>query len=448
MDVLHQRKDALSWGRTHHFTHQMAQPGFADELPAILKTRGGHSVLARGLGRSYGDSGLNADNILIDMRALDHVRGFDQATGVLDAEAGVTLKGIIELCAHHGAAWFLPVTPGTKFVTLGGAIANDVHGKNHHGAGCFGNHVLSLRLMRSDGTVLTCSRGENADLFHATLGGMGLTGLILSARLALKSVPGLWVESEDIRYDSLDEFYALTNESLEGWEYTVAWIDCLARGAATGRGIFSRSRHAAASLPSPCVVDPHFALPFDLPYIALNKLTLAAFNALYIRKAPRRPARKRTSFDAAFYPLDAIGQFNRLYGRRGFYQYQCAVPTRSERDATRALLTEISQAGVGSFLAVLKTFGDKPSPGMMSFPMAGTTLALDFANDGASTLALLSRLDAITRAAGGRIYPAKDGRVSAADFQAGYPQWRDFARFIDSGFSSSFWRRVSAGVAA
>lgn len=448
MDALHQRKDALSWGRAHHFTHHIAQPAFADELPTILKERGARPVLARGLGRSYGDSGLNADNVLIDMRALDHVRGFNPDTGVLDAEAGVTLKDILELCAQYEGRWFLPVTPGTKFVTLGGAIANDVHGKNHHGAGCFGNHVLSLRLMRSDGTVLTCSPDENTALFRATVGGMGLTGLVLSARIALKSVPGLWVENEDIRYDTLDEFYALTNDSLEGWEYTVAWIDCLARGQATGRGIFSRSRHIASSRPAPPIRDPRIALPVNLPNIALNKITMAAFNALYIRRARRKPTRKAVPFDGAFYPLDAIGQFNRLYGRRGFYQYQCVIPTRVERDATRALLSEISQAGVGSFLAVLKTFGDKLSPGLMSFPMPGTTLALDFANAGASTLALLSRLDAITRAAGGRIYAAKDGRVSAADFQAGYPQWTDFARLIDPGFSSSFWRRVGAGAAA
>jgi len=448
MGAPHPRKDALSWGRAHRFTHHMAQPAFADELPAILKERGARPVLARGLGRSYGDSGLNADNILIDMRALDHMRGFDPATGVLDAEAGVTLKDVLDICARHGGTWFLPVTPGTKFVTLGGAIANDVHGKNHHGAGCFGNHVLSLRLMRSDGTVLTCAPEENAALFRATLGGMGLTGLILSARVALKAVPGSWVESEDIRYDTLDEFYALSDESLAAWEYTVAWIDCLARGKETGRGIFSRSRHTFSSRPAPPVQDPRIALPVNLPNVALNKMILAAFNALYIRRAPRKPARKVVPFDGAFYPLDAIGQFNRLYGSRGFYQYQCVVPAPGERDATRALLTEISQAGVGSFLAVLKTFGDKPSPGLMSFPMAGTTLALDFANDGAPTLALLSRLDAITRAAGGRIYAAKDGRVSAADFQAGYPQLGDFARFVDPGFSSSFWRRVSAGAAA
>lgn len=448
MAQLHHRDDVLSWGRAHRFSHAVAQPAFADELPAILKARDGSPVLARGLGRSYGDSGLNDGNILIDVRGLDHVRAFDPATGILEAECGVSLKDILDLGAHWGGRWFLPVTPGTKFVTLGGAIANDVHGKNHHGAGCFGNHVLSLRLMRSDGTVLECSPEENAALFRATLGGMGLTGLILSARIALKPVPSFWVESEDIRYDTLDDFYALTNESLAGWEYTVAWIDCLARGPASGRGIFSRSRHTAAHRPPPEIRGPRVALPIDLPNAALNGATLAAFNALYIRRAERRPATKVIPFDGAFYPLDAIGQFNRLYGRRGFYQYQCVVPSAGERDATLALLSEISKAGVGSFLAVLKTFGDKPSPGLMSFPMAGTTLALDFANDGASTLKLLERLDAITRAAGGRIYAAKDGRVNAADFQAGYPQWREFAAHVDPGFSSTFWRRVSAAASS
>lgn len=445
MTKLHERHDIRAWGRAHRFVHHVAQPAFADELPGIVAARETRSLLARGLGRSYGDSALNADNILIDMRTIDHVRAFNPATGVLDAEAGMSLKDILALAAFHGEKWFLPVSPGTKFVTLGGAIANDVHGKNHHGAGCFGNHVLSLRLLRSDGTIVECAPDQNAGLFSATIGGMGLTGLILSARLALKAVPGPWFESEDIRYDGLDDFYRLTADSLADWEYTVAWIDCLSGGDGLGRGIFSRARHVASpgKRRSAPVQSPRFALPLDFPNFALNKMTLAAFNALYLRRAPKTPQRKIVPYEKALYPLDAIGGFNRMYGRRGFYQYQCVIPTTGERDATRALLQEISKAGVGSFLAVLKTMGDKPSPGIMSFPMAGTTLALDFANDGAQTLSLLTRLDAITRAAGGRVYPAKDGRVSAPDFQAGYPMWRDFARHTDPGFSSSFWRRVA-----
>lgn len=447
MAALHDRTDALAWGRVHRFNHALARPAFSDELAPLLIAREDRTVLARGLGRSYGDSGLNENNILIEMRALDHVREFDTANGVLDAEAGLSLKDILILCAQQGGTWFLPVTPGTKFVTLGGAIANDVHGKNHHGAGCFGAHVMSLRLMRSNGQVLTCSPQENPELFNATIGGMGLTGLIVSARIAMKAVPGAWLESEDIRYDNLDAFYDLTAQSLADWEYTVAWVDCLAHGAHLGRGIFSRARHTVSARPAPSVSEARLALPVSFPNIALNKFTLAGFNALYIRRASRRPARKIVPFENVFYPLDAIGQFNLMYGRRGFYQYQCVIPAGADRDAIRALLTEISRAGVGSFLAVLKTLGDKASPGLMSFPMAGTTLALDFANDGAPTLSLLARLDAITCAAGGRIYPAKDGRVSAADYQAGYPQWRDFARFVDPGFSSSFWRRVSQGTA-
>ncbi|MGE4062285.1 MAG: FAD-dependent oxidoreductase [Rhodospirillaceae bacterium] len=448
MAGFHERRDVLAWGRAHHFAHHVARPAFADELPALLRGRCGRAVLARGLGRSYGDSGLNADNILIDMRGLDHVRAFDAEKGILEAEAGMSLKDILVLCAQQGGKWFPPVSPGTKFVTLGGAIANDVHGKNHHGAGCFGNHVLSLALMRSDGSLHNCTAQENADLFRATIGGMGLTGLILSARIALKPVPGPWLESEDIRYDSLEEFYDLTAQSLNDWEYTVAWIDCLAEGPSLGRGIFSRSRHIAAARPALPVEGPRLALPINFPNFALNRMTLAAFNALNIRRASRRPARKLVPFEKVFYPLDSIGAFNRLYGSRGFYQYQCVVPPAQERDAMRALLTEISRAGAGSFLAVLKTFGNVPSPGLMSFPMPGTTLALDFANEGSPTIALLSRLDAITRTAGGRIYAAKDGRVSAADFQAGYPQWRDFARLVDPGFSSTFWRRVTQGAAA
>lgn len=446
MGALVERRDVRAWGRAHRFAHHMARPAFADELAGLFKERGARSVLARGMGRSYGDSGLNDGNILIDMRALDHVRSFDLEAGVLDAEAGITLGDILALAAERGGGWFLPVTPGTKFVTLGGAIAHDVHGKNHHGAGCFGNHVLSFRLMRSDGAILSCSPQENAELFRATIGGMGLTGLILSARIALKAVPGPWLESEDIRYDTLDAFYDLAADSLQTWEYTVAWVDCLAEGASLGRGIFSRARHAPSTGAARVREEPRLTLPVDLPNFALNKMSLAAFNAVYLRRASRSPVRKTVPWEKVFYPLDAIGGFNRLYGRRGFYQYQCVLPRPQDREATRALLNEISRAGAGSFLAVLKTFGEVSSPGLMSFPMPGTTLALDFANDGAPTLALLARLDAITRGAGGRIYAAKDGRVSAEDFQAGYPQWRTFARFADPAFSSTFWRRVSQGA--
>ncbi len=451
MQSFHPRQDYLAWGRVHRFTHHVARPAFADELPGVLAARGTMSLLGSGARRSYGDSGLNADNALIDMRGLDHVIAFDAATGVLDAEAGVILADILHLLARpaNGAGtWFLPVTPGTKFVSLGGAIASDVHGKNHHGAGCIGNHLLSFRLLRSDGATVTCSPDENADLFKATIGGLGLTGLIVSVRVALKRVPGPWLEHEEFRYGDLNSFYRLAEESLADWEYTVAWIDCLASGAELGRGIFARSRHADASTAKPAVaaVAPRIALPVDLPSFALNSATVKAYNNWRWRSRSDEPVRHIVPFEPAFYPLDAIGQWNRLYGSRGFFQYQFVVPSPHDKDAIRAVLTEISRAGMGSFLAVLKTFGDRPSPGMMSFPMPGTTLALDFPNTGARTHALLDRLDDIVIGAGGRIYAAKDGRMSAKAFQQGYPMWQSFARQVDPHFSSSFWRRVTEGA--
>lgn len=441
-------RDVLAWGRAHRFVHQVERPAFADELPAALASAGALSVLARGCGRSYGDSGLNAGNVLIDMGGLDHVLSFDRETGIVEAEAGVTLRDILALTELPGGTrWFPPVVPGTKFVTVGGAIANDIHGKNHHSAGCFGNHVLSLRLLRSDGAQLTCSATENTDLFRATIGGLGLTGAILSARIALKAVTGPWLESEDIRFADLGAFYTLAQESLAAWEYTVAWIDCLARGKALGRGVFSRARHGTTPPGAGRVSiaqGPRLSLPIALPGFVLSAPAVRAFNAVHWRRAPLRPSPKIVPPDTALFPLDGIGQWNLMYGRRGFYQYQCVVPQATARDAVAALLGEIARSGAGSFLAVLKTFGDRASPGMLSFPMPGTTLALDFPNRGAETLALLSRLDRVTHEAGGRIYPAKDGRVAAGDFQHCYPAWTGFSRYVDPHFSSSFWRRVSA----
>ncbi|MES2683982.1 MAG: FAD-binding oxidoreductase [Pseudomonadota bacterium] len=450
------RHDLLAWGRAHRYPHTLITPAFRDEaLRALPQLPTETRWLPRGLGRSYGDSGLNADQLLVDATGLDRFIALDVASGVLECEAGMTLADILQLLETRAAqaggspVWFLPVSPGTKFVTVGGAIANDVHGKNHHRAGCFGSHVRSLKLLRSSGEVLDCSTTENAELFAATIAGLGLTGLILSAVIQLKAVPGLWLETEDVRYGHLDEFFSLSETSRADWEYDVAWLDCLASGAALGRGVFSRARHVAwpAGSTPPSVRpawQPRFALPVDLPSLALSRLTVGSFNALLWHRAPATPKRRTVHYDGVFYPLDAIGQWNRLYGKRGFYQYQCVLPQSNAPAAVRALLQAIAASGEGSFLAVLKTFGARSSPGLLSFPMPGTTLALDFANRGPRTLALLTRLDSITHEAGGRIYPAKDGRVSAADFQQGYPQWQAFARHIDPRCSSSFWRRVSA----
>jgi FAD/FMN-containing dehydrogenase len=441
----------LSWGRYHHFGHDVVRPAHGQAVLVLLGGAGPHPMLAFGMGRSYGDSCLNDGGTLIDMRGQDRFLEFDRDTGVLTCEAGVQLATILRVIsrrAEPGAIWFLPVSPGTKFVTVGGAIANDVHGKNHHGAGTFGEHVLSFRLARSDGSVLTCAPDENEPLFRATIGGLGLTGVILDVRLQLRLVSSLVLEVEDIRVDGLDEFYRLSEDSLADWEYTAAWIDCLASGAALGRGIFTRARHAPAGVGPERTGPPkgNLTVPVSAPDGMLNSAFVKVFNAVYYRKlAGRKIVRRLVDFDPVFYPLDAIGDWNRLYGNAGFFQYQSAVPERNGYQATCDQLGLIAEAGQGSFLAVLKTFGARRNPGLLSFPMAGTTLALDFPNRGRPTLDLLERLDDVTAGAGGRVYPAKDGRVGAERFQAFYPQWRELAAHADPAFSSSFWRRVTSG---
>jgi len=441
------RDDCLSWGRVHRYEHRAAMPAFEDQARAELVAAAARAekVLPYGLGRSYGDSCLNAGGELIVTRALDRFVAFDPVQGEIECEAGVSLAQILDLLTsrqEHEPRWFLPVTPGTKWVTVGGAIANDVHGKSHHASGTFGSHVRSFRLLRSDGTVLTCSAGENAELFRATIGGLGLTGLILSARLALARVDSYLLECEDVRYDDLGQFFALSQQSND-WTYTVAWVDCLARGARLGRGVFSRARHAKTSQAA-VSRGRTLSVPIDAPELMLNRASVRAFNALRWRRFPRRPKLALRDFSPVLYPLDAIGHWNRLYGKRGFYQYQCVVPAGDAPASVRELITRIAASRESAFLAVLKVFGDKPAAGLLSFPMEGATLALDLPNRGASTLALMNDLDAVVREAGGRLYPAKDGRMAGSDFRRGFPRWEEFRAHVDPAFSSSFWRRVTA----
>ena len=432
----------MSWGRVLRARHAVARPQWRDELPALVGdgTQAGRKLLAIGLRRSYGDSGLNPEGAVVDMVGLDRAIAFDPQTRLLRAEAGISFDAMLRLLVPRG--FFLPVTPGTRFVTLGGAVANDVHGKNHHGAGTFGRWVRRLGLIRSDGRTVELDCQDTTGLFAATIGGLGLTGIIAWAEIEVVPIASAMMEVETIPFGALDEFFPLAAESDPAFDYTVAWVDCLATGSALGRGVFSRARHAASGSLQAEKPRPRPSLPVDLPGFVLNGLTVKAFNAFYHWSRRRTAGQTAIPYEKFFYPLDAIGGWNRMYGKRGLYQYQSVVPPDAARDATKAMLEAISASGEGSFLAVLKRFGDKLSPGVLSFPRPGTTLALDFANRGASTLALMDRLDAIVREAGGRLYPAKDGRIPAAMFQAGYPSWRDFARHVDPGFSSHFWRRV------
>ncbi len=400
-------------------------------------------VLAHGNGRSYGDSCLNDGGILIDGRGLDRILAFDRENGLITCEAGVLLDTILKLVAPED--WFLPVMPGTAFVTVAGALANDVHGKNHHRAGTFGRHVRAFELVRSDGVRLICAPDLNGELFAASIGGFGLTGLITQVTLQLMKIASPAVAQETIRFQGLDRFFELAAESDATHDYTVAWIDALADGARFGRGVFFRANHAPASdLPLPRA-PRMLPFPLKLPFPLINRWSLGAFNALYRAAQPRRPEPRRIPYRPFFFPLDRINDWNRAYGPAGLRQFQCAIPMAEARPAVEEMLRRTLAAGETSFLTVLKLFGNAPSPGLMSFPIAGATLTLDFPHRGERTLKLLDELDRIAMAAGGRVNPYKDARMSPATFEASFPHWRDFARHVDPGFSSGFWRRVTAG---
>jgi len=429
----------FSWGR-YPDIKQTTYPlrWDKDPWPASDNT----SLLAHGQGRSYGDVALNEEGMLLETSGLDRFIQFDSINGVLRCEAGVTLVQILNLIVPHG--WFLPVTPGTKFVSVGGAIANDVHGKNHHRTGTFGCHVNRLGLRRSDGSIHVCSPGKNKTLFQATIGGLGLTGLIVWAEIKLKRIKSTAIQQQSIRFDNLEAFFNLSEQSDRDWEYTVAWIDCLAKGKRLGRGIFFRGNHADTPLKKAEPDDyasTRFSVPFDMPGLLLNHAAVKLFNQFYYHRPLK--AESLVHFDPFFYPLDKIGHWNRMYGKRGFFQYQCVIPGDNAQHAMTQILQTIADSGQGSFLSVLKMFGNIASPGMLSFPRPGVTLALDFANKGRKTLDLLERLDGITVANDGAVYPAKDARMSADAFQHYYPQWDEFQQHIDPAFSSSFWRRVS-----
>ena len=425
--------------------HLVSNPA-SQELAADIVTRS-PSALAYGCGRSYGDAPLNPGGRLIDCRGLDRIIDFDRLTGVLTCEAGVQLADILAVLCQPDAdngGWFLPVVPGTRFVTVGGAIANDVHGKNQHRLGTFGRHVLALELARSDGMRLICSQTEHADLFAATIGGIGLTGLILNATIQMQRVQGLAVEAEDMRFNNLGEFFDLVAESDAHWDYTAAWIDSLATGSSLGRGIFSRARRVPGRAAWPPALQSRLALPPMPPISLIHPFTVRAFNAAYWRKSGFRIRSSHIgSYEKVFFPLDSVADWNRVYGPKGFFQFQCVVPPPVARDALAELLRLTAHSARGSFITGLKTFGDIQSPGLISFPMTGTSLALDIPNRGATTRSFLAQLEQVVMQAGGRIYPAKDAAMSAASFRQGYPQVDKFIEHIDPNFSSALAQRLA-----
>jgi FAD/FMN-containing dehydrogenase len=431
-----------SWGRYPRVTPKKVVPIYwRDE--GLQWSHSTVPVLAYGLGRSYGDSCLNENGILIDTLGLSRFIAFDEKNGILSCEAGTSFAGILDIIVPKG--WFLPVTPGTKYVTLGGAIANDIHGKNHHHAGAFGHYVRKFEILLSNGRRLICSREENAGLFRATIGGMGLTGLILWAEIQLKRIPGPFINVEKIRFNNLEEFFSLSETSNNNYEYVVSWLDSTARNRSLGRGIFIRGNHSTSPEAGKKPNNRQIAFPFEAPGFLLNKRTVQLFNVIYYRKQFRQEVQNMVHYEPFFYPLDAILNWNRMYGKRGFFQYQCVVPFSNGYQSIQEILERIASSKYASFLTVLKTFGDFPAAGIMSFPRPGITLALDFPNQGKGTLHLFDELDMLVLNAGGALYPAKDARMSPKMFETSFPNWQEFAQYLDPRFSSNFLRRVTDG---
>ncbi len=428
-----------SWGRYPKYKARLVPMHWQGEFPGNIE--GLHNgALAVGMGRSYGDSCLLKDGNLVVTTAMNRLLDFDAETGVLTAEAGVTLAEILDFAVPRG--FFLPVSPGTKYVTLGGAIANDIHGKNHHVGGTFGCHVTRFELVRSDGSRRLCSRTENPDWYGATIGGLGLTGVITWASLRLRRIVSRMIDYEGIQFHGVDEFLALT-EQYKDVEYTVSWIDCASTGKNFARGVFMLGDHSAVAGKLNASPKPKLVFPVEAPGFALNHTTVSMFNTVFFHKQGKARVKALQDYEPFFYPLDAVLRWNRMYGKGGLLQFQYAIPWTQAREGTIAILTEVAKSGLASFLAVLKAFGDVPSPGLMSFPQPGITLALDFPIKAGVTFPLFERLADMTREYGGRLYPAKDAAMTAAQFQAFYPQWEQLRRYKDPVITSSFWERVT-----
>ncbi|WP_407157765.1 FAD-binding protein [Bradyrhizobium sp. STM 3557] len=426
--------ELAGWGNYPTIATERLAPGRPDAVPALLMSRNG--LVARGQGRAYGDAAIGMASTL-SSRGLNRFRGFDAANCQLTAEAGVTIADILATFVPRG--FFLKVVPGTKFVSIGGAIAADVHGKNHHRDGSFGDHVTALRLALPNGEIVTCSRDENADLFAATVGGMGLTGVIVDATLQMMPIETGWLKQTTHVAANLDAAIDVLDATASA-TYSVAWIDCVARGASLGRALIFTADHAdaadaarlgpqLASFPDARSAGP--SVPSWFPGFALNPFSVRAFNELYFRSgASRAGAPELVRWDPYFFPLDAIQGWNRIYGHRGFLQHQYVVPAANARTVLAEIMDRVARRGTASFLAVLKQLGD--SHGLMSFPLRGYTLAMDFPITD-TLFGFLDEIDALVVAAGGRLYLAKDARQSRRTFEAGYPSlpaFRDIRRRI------------------
>lgn len=388
------------------------------------------NYIPRGLGRCYGDSSLWED--IISSLKYDRILDFNREEGIMRCQAGVSLKDILDLSVPNG--WFLPVTPGTKFVTLGGAIASDVHGKNHHKDGTFSEHLRTITVMLPDGSIVSCGKRENPDVFKSVCGGMGLTGIILDATLALRRIETAFINYRSLKAKDLDKIMDLFEASGDV-TYSVAWIDCLSRGGALGRSILMTGEHATSGeikhlkMPgNPLILRDmkKHAVPFNLPAFVLNPCIMKAFNAVYFNKGAE-DRRVLVDYDSFFYLLDKIHHWNRIYGARGFLQYQCVIPQRFAYEGLKKILGKIADRGISSFLVTLKLMGNE-NDNIISFPMRGYALALDFPIM-ADLFTFLGELDRIVLDYGGRLYLTKDARMSGEMFRKSYPRAQEFIDF-------------------
>lgn len=401
-------KKVSNWGNFPVVKKEIRTADTEEEIRKFVLEK--NEIIARGNGRCYGDASLS--EFIFSTKRLKKFISFDRLNGIIECESGVLLSEVLEVIVPQG--YFLPVTPGTKYITVGGAVASDVHGKNHHSEGSFSNYLREFKLMNEYGTILKCSRDENEEKFWATIGGMGLTGIILSVKFQLKNIESVYIRQESIKAENLDEIFTLFEDS-ETWTYNVAWIDCLQKGKNVGRSILMRGEHAFLhELPAKLKSDPltihkkfQPSIPFYFPDFVLNSFTVKLFNWLYYKWQSKGKVNSFVDYESFFYPLDIVNDWNRIYGKSGFIQYQMVIPKNAGKEGMRKILETISNSGNGSFLAVLKLFGAKNPLAYNSFPEEGYTLALDFKVN-KSLKKLVNNLDQIVEEYGGKIYLTKD----------------------------------------
>ncbi|WP_106380832.1 FAD-binding oxidoreductase [Abditibacterium utsteinense] len=442
-------RELAGWGRFPRENCRVARAEKGRELREVAQNAPVPTLIARGLGRSYGDAALNLDAGVVLLEKLNRFLDFDEQNGILNAEAGASFASIAETFTSRG--WFLPVVPGTKWITLGGAIAADVHGKNHHIDGSLSQFIESFELILASGETLSCSRTENSEAFWVTLGGMGLTGIIASAKLQLMPIESAFVRVSQRQTRDLDETLALLSSD-EGFKYSVAWIDCLSSGAEMGRSIVLRGNHALASEIEGAPFEEVSAsrrkkVPLDFPDFALTPFTVRAFNAAYYAAHPNGD--EIQTFETFFWPLDVISDWNRIYGARGFVQYQCVLPFETARDGLKSLLEKISASNRAAFLGVLKKYGASDEA-PLGFAMPGYGLALDLPAT-PEVRDFAQQLDEITLRFGGRVYLAKDAALSPQSARKMYPRIGEFERIkaqLDPGgrFQSSLSKRLEIGT--